>query len=61
MAALNESVAKAREARGDGEHATVREMPKPKKTARKAPAKKAAAGKKATAKKASSGRKPHAS
>lgn len=51
MAALNASVAKARESRGEDEHATVHEMPKPKKkAARKAPAKKATA-KKATAKK----------
>jgi DNA end-binding protein Ku len=53
MAALNESVAKARQSRGEGEHATVHDMPKPKKTAaqKKAPAKKAAA------KKTASGRK----
>ncbi|MER7960298.1 Ku protein, partial [Streptomyces sp. NPDC096030] len=59
MAALEESVAKAKEARGEtGEHATVHEMPKPKKkttakktATKKTPAKKAAA-KKATAKKA---------
>ncbi|MFF9914788.1 Ku protein [Streptomyces sp. NPDC013457] len=54
MAALEESVAKAKEARGEtGEHATVHEMPKPKKKAaakKKAPAKKTAA-KKTTAKK----------
>ncbi|MEU6988382.1 Ku protein [Streptomyces sp. NPDC046324] len=57
MAALEESVAKAKASRGetgDGGHATVHEMPKPKKKAaakKKAPAKKAAA-KKTTAKKA---------
>ncbi|MEU7032756.1 Ku protein [Streptomyces sp. NPDC046237] len=54
MAALEESVAKAKEARGEtGEHATVHEMPKPKKkaAAKKAPTKKTAA-KKTTAKKA---------
>lgn len=39
MAALNESVAKAREARGEGEHATLPETPK-KQTAKKATAKK---------------------
>ncbi|MFF5933183.1 hypothetical protein [Streptomyces sp. NPDC012508] len=47
MAALEESVAKAKASRGEEEHATVHEMPKPKK---KAPARKAAA-EKATAKK----------
>lgn len=67
MAALNESVAKARESRGEGEHATVHEMLKPKKTAKKSPAKKAvvskktAAAKKAAAKKAPGGRKPRPS
>ncbi|MGW0777516.1 Ku protein, partial [Streptomyces sp. NPDC002835] len=51
MAALNASVAKARESRGEDEHATVHEMPQPKKkAAKKAPAKKATA-KKETAKK----------
>jgi hypothetical protein len=60
-------VAKARESRGEGEHATVHEMPEPKKAAKKSPAKKAvvgkktAAGKKAVAKKAPGGRKPRAS
>jgi DNA end-binding protein Ku len=57
MAALNESVAKARQSRGEGEHATVHDMPKPKKTA----AKKKAPAKKAAAKKTASGRKPRAS
>lgn len=62
MAALNASVQRARESRGEtGEHATVHEMKSrkraaAKKTAKKAPAKKAAA-KKTTAKKTSS-RKP---
>ncbi|MFF5939008.1 Ku protein [Streptomyces sp. NPDC012508] len=58
MAALEESVAKAKASRGetgdDGGHATVHEMPKPKKKTsakKKAPAKKTAA-KKTTAKKA---------
>lgn len=62
MAALNESVAKARQSRGEDEHATVRDMPKPKKTAakNKAPAKKTAT-KKTAAKKTASGRKPRAS
>jgi DNA end-binding protein Ku len=50
MAALNESVAKAREQRG--EDATVHDLPKPKKTTAKKTTKKAAA-KKTTAKKAS--------
>lgn len=54
MAALEESVAKAKESRGEstGEPATVHELPVPKKkaTAKKAPAKKTAA-KKTTAKK----------
>ncbi|MFJ8076607.1 Ku protein [Streptomyces sp. NPDC096176] len=49
MAALNASVAQARESRGEGEHATVHEMPEPKKAAKKAakktPAKKTAAKK----------------
>ena len=40
MAALNASVAQARESRGEGEHATVHEMPKAKKAAKKTPAKK---------------------
>ncbi|MGW7433351.1 non-homologous end joining protein Ku [Streptomyces sp. NPDC054861] len=57
MAALQESVAKAKESRGEtaaGGDATVHEMPKPKKktAAKKAPAKKTAAAKKTTAKKA---------
>ncbi|WP_329625842.1 Ku protein (plasmid) [Streptomyces sp. NBC_01255] len=59
MAALEESVAKAKEARGEtGEHATVHEMPKTKKkaAATKSPAKKAAA-KKTTAKKTASPRR----
>jgi DNA end-binding protein Ku len=43
MAALNASVAKAREARGDDEHAEVHEMPK--RAAKKPPAKKTAAKK----------------
>ncbi|GGT55184.1 non-homologous end joining protein Ku [Streptomyces kurssanovii] len=70
MAALNESVQKAREARGDGEHATVHDMSKPKKkpatkttakTAKKATAKKATS-KKVAAKKATPSRgKPRAS
>ncbi|MFE5484133.1 Ku protein [Streptomyces sp. NPDC056527] len=56
MAALEESVAKAKQSRGessDDEHATVHEMPKSKKkaAAKKTPAKKAAA-KKTTAKEA---------
>jgi DNA end-binding protein Ku len=59
MAALNESVAKARESRGEGEHATVHDMPKPKKTAAKKTAKKTPAKKAATKKTA--GRKPRAS
>ncbi|MEU0831314.1 Ku protein [Streptomyces sp. NPDC005969] len=46
MAALNASVEKAREARGEtGEHATVHEMKPSKKAAKKPPAKKAAAKK----------------
>jgi DNA end-binding protein Ku len=55
MAALEESVAKAKESRGEtAAAATVHEMPAPKKNAaaKKAPAKKTAAGKKAAAKKA---------
>ncbi|MFF9458068.1 non-homologous end joining protein Ku [Streptomyces flaveolus] len=44
MAALNESVAKAKEARSDGGHADVHEMPT-KRAAKKAPAKKTAAKK----------------
>uniref|UniRef100_A0AAU1HQH4 Non-homologous end joining protein Ku n=1 Tax=Streptomyces sp. NBC_00180 TaxID=2903632 RepID=A0AAU1HQH4_9ACTN len=54
MAALNESVAKAKAARGEGP-ADVHEMPKKKATAKKQPAKKTAA-KKATAKKTSARR-----
>lgn len=53
MAALEESVAKAKEARGEtGKPATVHEMPKPKKkaAAKKAPAKKTAARKTTTKK-----------
>ncbi|WP_371799432.1 Ku protein [Streptomyces sp. NBC_01707] len=67
MAALNASVQRAKESRGEtGEHATVHEM-KPrkkmaaKKTAKKAPAKRSAAKKtttKKTAAKKSAGRKP---
>ncbi|MFF1918853.1 hypothetical protein ACFVYE_46720 [Streptomyces sp. NPDC058239] len=50
MAALNASVKKAKESRGEGEHATIHEMkPRKKATAKKAPAKKTAA--KAAAKK----------
>ncbi|MET9477134.1 Ku protein [Streptomyces sp. NPDC002917] len=58
MAALNASVQRARESRGEtDEHATVHEMkPRKKAAAKKAPAKKAAA-KKTTGKK-SAGRKP---
>ncbi|MFF3690705.1 hypothetical protein [Streptomyces sp. NPDC002187] len=41
MAAPESSVQKAREARGEGEHATVHDMPK-KKTAKKTTAKKSA-------------------
>lgn len=42
-AALEESVAKARESRGeDGGPCTVHEIPKPKRSAKKAPAKKTA-------------------
>ncbi|WP_406410265.1 Ku protein [Streptomyces sp. NBC_01614] len=54
MAALNESVAKAKAARGE-DPADVHEMPKKKATAKKQPAKKTAA-KKATAKKTSARR-----
>ncbi|MGW7464010.1 non-homologous end joining protein Ku [Streptomyces xantholiticus] len=70
MAALNASVAQARESRGEDEHATVHEMPKPKKAAKKAPAKKAAAkktvakktvAKKTADKKPTARRKPRAS
>jgi DNA end-binding protein Ku len=64
MAALNESVAKARESRGEGEHATVHDMPKPKKkaVAKKKPASaKKTTAKKPAAKKTASGRKPRAS
>ncbi|MGW7285759.1 non-homologous end joining protein Ku [Streptomyces sp. NPDC054847] len=51
MAALTASVTRARESRGEGEHATVHEMPEPKKkaaakkAAKKSPAKKTAAKK----------------
>ncbi len=52
MAALNASVAAAKESReGDGEDATVHEMRPSKKTTRKTPAKKTAASKKSTASK----------
>lgn len=52
MAALNASVAAAKESRGEhGEDATVHEMRPSKKTARKAPAKKTASSKSAVAKK----------
>jgi DNA end-binding protein Ku len=52
MAALQESVQKAKASRGEsGEDATVHELPKKKTAAKKAPAKKTAA-KKTTAKKA---------
>ncbi|MBK6043020.1 Ku protein [Streptomyces sp. MBT55] len=52
MAALNASVAAARESRGeDGEDATVHEMRPSKKTTRKTPAKKTPASKKSTASK----------
>ncbi|MFC8069717.1 Ku protein [Streptomyces sp. NPDC057293] len=51
MAALNASVARARESREDGTHADVHELAKPKKAAKKTPAKKAAT-KKAAARKA---------
>jgi DNA end-binding protein Ku len=66
MAALNASVAKARESRGEDEHATVHEMPKPKKkTAKKAPAKKSTArktaAKKSLAKKSAARRNPRVS
>jgi DNA end-binding protein Ku len=65
MAALNASVAQARESRGEREHAAVHEMPKPKKTAKKTTAKKATAKKtttkKTTAKKATARRNPRAS
>jgi DNA end-binding protein Ku len=64
MAALNASVAAAKEQRGEGEHARVHEMPKPKKTAKKAPAKKTAAKKtaaKTSEKKTAARRKPRAS
>ncbi|MGW8687501.1 non-homologous end joining protein Ku [Streptomyces sp. NPDC055817] len=57
MAALQESVQKAKESRGEGEHATVHDMPKKKAAAKKSAAKKTAAkkvtGKKAAAKKSS--------
>lgn len=55
MAALNASVAAAKEQRGEGEHATVHEMPEPKK---KTAVKKAPAKKKTAAKKSSAPRKP---
>jgi DNA end-binding protein Ku len=65
MAALNESVQKAREARGEGEHATVHDMPKPKKkpakTAKKATAKKTTSKKVAATKATPSRGKPRAS
>jgi DNA end-binding protein Ku len=51
MSALQESVAKAKASRGEDEgEADVHEMPAPKKTTKKAPAKKTAAAKKTTAK-----------
>ncbi|MFI0763075.1 Ku protein [Streptomyces anulatus] len=54
MAALNASVAAAKESRGEhGEDATVHKMRPSKKTARKAPAKKTASSKSAAAKKTS--------
>ncbi|MCX5441174.1 Ku protein [Streptomyces sp. NBC_00063] len=56
MAALKESVQKAKASRGEGEHAMVHEMPNKKATAKKAPAHKAPA-KKAAAKKTAA-RKP---
>ncbi|GHB68179.1 non-homologous end joining protein Ku [Streptomyces viridiviolaceus] len=59
MAALQESVSKARAARGEDTEADIHEMPAPKKTAKKAPAKKTAA-KKTTAKKTTP-RKPRRS
>jgi DNA end-binding protein Ku len=61
MAALNESVAKAREQRGEGEHATVHDMPKKKTAAKKtakAPAKKTTPAAKNTAVKKTADRKP---
>ncbi|WP_405634465.1 hypothetical protein OHB53_09735 [Streptomyces sp. NBC_00056] len=56
MAALKESVQKAKASRGEGEHATVHEMPNKKATAKKAPAQKASAKK--TAAKKTAARKP---
>lgn len=56
MDALEQSVAKARSSRGEGEDATVHEMPKKKATAKKTTAKKAPAKK--TAAKKPTGRKP---
>lgn len=50
MAALKESVQKAKASRGEGGHATVHEMPNKKATAKKAPAKKATAKKTAARK-----------
>lgn len=53
MAALEASVTKAKEARGEsGGPATVHEMPKPRKTAAKKTAAKKAAAKKTTRRKA---------
>ncbi|MET9420319.1 Ku protein [Streptomyces sp. NPDC006540] len=54
MAALNASVTQARQSRGEGGHATVHEMPEPKKAAAKKTAKKTPA-KKTTAKKTTAG------
>ncbi|WP_330279203.1 Ku protein [Streptomyces sp. NBC_00569] len=56
MAALKESVQKAKASRGEGEHAMVHEMPNKKATAKKAPAHKAPAKK--TAAKKTAARKP---
>ncbi|MFG2631318.1 hypothetical protein [Streptomyces sp. NPDC048473] len=53
MAALNASVKKAKESRGEGEHATIHAMkPRKKATAKKAPAKKTAAKKTSSTNKA---------
>ncbi|GHB78853.1 hypothetical protein GCM10010377_81120 [Streptomyces viridiviolaceus] len=59
MAALQESVSKAKAARGEDTEADIHEMPAPKKTAKKTPAKKTAA-KKTTTKKTTP-RKPRRS
>lgn len=59
MAALEQSVQKAKEARGDGEHAEVHELkPKKKASARKATVKKTPAKKMTSAKKAAAKKKP---